>query len=373
MTTRFERTGPRAWGPAVALAATLLVQAVPVTAQQVVQDARGRDILLDYFNLNPLNAVRPTRTIVTLNSGAEAVKARLLIPMGNTDVQRFHSLDAQLQSADGIAEIFSGADLTGIQTFSYRYGRSHTPLTRATSAIDFLVLGLDYTTASFRLFDPSATQGNQISTRDFRGAEVSANYSVLLFGRYRPALDLRYRRNNNGADLQPVDVEIRNVQAISGPNGETQTITARKVSARPGTYEEWNSLPVGVSITIIPSEARADSLRIKPGFSLYGYTELAQGRGSPVTTGANLMLTRQERRSGIRSTIGGIFAELPDVLDEKNSGNRLSDRLRLGIFVNVKVLDLSQPERPARPRPEAETPVAPAPPKPTGTSGTPAG
>ncbi|HET6230425.1 MAG TPA: hypothetical protein VFE05_10190 [Longimicrobiaceae bacterium] len=367
-----ERIATRASAAAAILFLIVLAHAGPGAAQLVVQDARGRDIVLDYFNLNRQNPVRPTRSIITLNSGAEAVKVRLLIPTGTTDVQQFHSFDAQLQATDGVAEVFSGRKITGVQTFSYRYGLSHTPLTHATTAIDFLVLGLDYSTASFRLFDPSAAQGSQISSRDFRGTELSANYSLLLVGHYRLAFDGRYRRNNNGANLRQVDVEFRTAPTVSSPSGETQTVVVRKVSARQGTYQEWNSFPVGASLTIIPSEARADSLRIKPGISVYGYSELAQGRGSPVSVGANLTFTRQERKSGIRSTIGGIFTESSDLLDVGNRGNRIIDRLRFGIFLNVKVLDFSQPEKSTGPTAPATPPApgqsAPVPPAPTSDS-----
>jgi len=360
MTTSSERAARL--GTAAAFAALLLLQPAHGSAQQVVQDARGRDLVLDYFNINPANAVRPIRSVITLNSAAEAVKARLLIPGGSSDVQHFHSFDAQLQAADGVAEIFSGREITGVQTLSYRYGRSHTPLTHGSGAIDFLVLGLDYSTASFRLFDPSRAVGDQISSRDFKGPEVSANYSVLYRGRFRPALDVRYRRNHNASSLAPVEVEIRTVQTAGGPGGETQTVVARKVSARRGPYEEWSSVPVGASLTFIPSEVKADTARLKPGFSAYGYTELARGRGSPITAGANLTLTRQERDSGIRRTLGGVFGEVSDVFDVAHSRGRLIDNLRVGIFLNVKMIDLSRSPPPPAAAAQASTPRAVAPP-----------
>jgi hypothetical protein len=333
MTTTSERPGLTRRVAASAAAVLFLCCAAPGAAQVVVQDARGRDVMLDNFNLGLDDVLQ---TILALNSGGQTVKGRLVFPTGNTVNQQFHSFEVQYQAADGVVDLFQGNRVSDVQSFGYRYGRSHLLLSQQDRDIDFLVLGADYSTATYRLFDPAAPAADQLSSRDFNGIELHAQYFRLIQGSMRAGLNFGYRRDNNYTDLR--SVEVHDGRTLTG-GGDTRFVVTRKTSAREGEFERFEVFPVGLSFVTMPSEDSASAKKVKPGFAAYTFAELARGESAPITAGINLNLTRPDPDTEIRGTVGGLFVEASDLFDIADAGDGLLKRVRVGVFVNVMVLE----------------------------------
>ncbi|HEX2093134.1 MAG TPA: hypothetical protein VHG28_12055 [Longimicrobiaceae bacterium] len=197
-------------------------------------------------------------------------------------------------------------------------------------SIDWGFVRVGYEAEKFDLFDPNLPVAEQIRSETFRGLSVTGNYTLLVSGAHLIGFTAGYKRRNNGGSLR--EVKIVDTEVVSTGGGPSRTIQRERMVRR-GDFREEDVVPIRFAWTRAPAEDRATATRLKLAPSIYGGI-LARSSASPVSAGVATYLSKADA-NGVRTSIGGVFLELRDVLDTSEAGTRLNQRVIGGVFMNV--------------------------------------
>lgn len=259
-----------------------------------------------------------------LNANDQSLSVRFLYGLPNPVgvlPKKYFSFGLKAKPTNGIASLISDGKLSAGANISAAFTKIDL-FTCGGKYLDFVTINTSYEAFKYDLFKADTLFKSQIYSKRFKGFNLGLSYNLLVKGAHLFVVSMGYSRKNNISSLKLIDITDQTASYDS--SGVNRTLS-NKLSARKGTYKEFDRYPIRVSYTYVPPDG---GVGVKPGWSLYLKRDSSEDKRI-MDLGVLLFFTTS--KIGSRMPVVGINLQADDFSDVQRRNNGLLNRLSLGL------------------------------------------
>lgn len=306
-------------------------------SQVLVETLEGDEIALN------LTKLENSTLIGNVNLSEQSLQFKALITLPNrTEViaTDFLALGIKGKPSDGLFTLFSGGNFNPSTNINLSYTKIHLFSNKDNvekGHIDFFNIKGEYYVNKYTLFRSDTLFTNQINNFNFTGGGILFTYNLLVRGKSLISFLIGYSLKNNYSKLE--SIEIREFKTVIDSVTGTIREYGKVVNGKKGSYKDFENFPMRFSYTYCPTEKEDDKDKLKVGFTLYYSGDF--GKFIPIhNLGYIVFLTKQNEKSGVRTSIIGIGIQANDLSNNMDKNVNLSRRLTYSLSTTFNIANL---------------------------------
>ncbi len=302
-------------------------------SQVLLEDKNGDVIVRNQFRKDD------NVSLIKLNTGDQSLGFNYIKSTKNQDENNYliHEFGIKAKPTEGYAAVFNSNQFSPGVKFSYALTKLRIFSADIKSGfIDWASVEFNYNINKYTLYRSDTTFSNQFSSQSFKPLSFLLHYNYLiqkgdLAGKLLISAKAGYSRSSNFDDLR--SVEIHDIKTIIDPATSTARQIIKNRTGREGKYEEFDSYPLTLAITLLTQtdpRGSDEAKKLRLGFNGY-IKSLATKINKPETNaGVIFFLTRQDEKNGIRNPVFGLNIQADDPFDVQDYNNGLQNRISIG-------------------------------------------